>query len=103
MVFLREATGWVALVISIAGLGVSAMYLGKVRGAGTLLAGFALQAFSSLLFRLSVLFMGRLSVETVAPALGLGSAFAVAGSLTIVIALSGIPKRAAATATSTPA
>jgi hypothetical protein len=97
MVFLREATGWVALVISIAGLGVSAMYLGKVRGAGVLLAGFALQAFSSLLFRLSMLFMGRLSVDAVVPALGFGSAFAVAGSLTIVIALSGILRRAATT------
>jgi hypothetical protein len=95
MAFLRDATGWLALIISLAGLGVAALYLGKVRGAGVLVAGFALQAFASLLFRLSVLFMGRLSMDTVGPALSIGSVFAVAGSVTIVVALSGILRRAA--------
>jgi hypothetical protein len=90
MAFLRDATGWLALIISLAGLGVAALYLGKVRGAGVLVAGFALQAFASLLFRLSVLFM-----DTVGPALSIGSVFAVAGSVTIVVALSGILRRAA--------
>jgi hypothetical protein len=96
MGLLRDGTGWLALLVSIAGLGVAAMYLGKVRGAGLLLTGFALQAFSGLLFRLTVLLMGHLSSDTYGPALVLGSVVALAGSITIVVALSGILRRASA-------
>ena len=96
MGLLRDATGWLALLVSIGGLGVAAMYLGRVKGAGVLLTGFALQAFSGVLFRLSILLMGRMSANAFAPALALGSVFALAGGITIVVALHGILQRASA-------
>ncbi len=98
MGLLRDWAGWLALLVSIAGLGVATMYLGRVRGAGVLLTGFALQAFSALLFRLTVLLLNPLSTGMFTPAIALGSLFALAGSITIVVALHGILERAAATA-----
>jgi hypothetical protein len=85
MSILRDGIGWIAVIVSVGGLGVCAMHLGRVRGAGVLLAGFALQAFAGILFRLGTLLVGRISIETITPAFTIGSVLAVAGSLTIVI------------------
>ena len=84
MGLVRDGAGWLALLVSIAGLGVAAMYLGRVRGAGVLLTGFAMQAFSALLFRLTVLLLNPMSNGMFTPAVALGSLFALAGRLYVV-------------------
>jgi hypothetical protein len=78
-------SGVVGLIVTIAGIAVSAMHVGKVNGAGLLLAGFCLEAFAGLIFRLSS-FMG-MSAGTAAslvPALAVGSVVSLAGGALVV-------------------
>jgi hypothetical protein len=96
MNILRDGIGWIGLAVSVAGLGVCAMHFGRVRGVGVLLAGFALQAFSGILFRLGTLLVGRISMETLAPAFTVGSVLALAGGITIVIGVRAVLTGAAA-------
>jgi len=98
MSILRDGIGWIGVIVSLGGLGVCAMHLGRVRGAGVLLAGFALQAFASIVFRLSTLLAGRISMDTIGPALTMGSLLVLAGGITIVIGVRTVLAAAAAAA-----
>lgn len=85
MPIIQTVTSLLGLVVAIAGIAVAAMYVGKVKGAGLLLAGFSLQAFAGLIFRLTSFIVGTSSLATsVMPAFALGSLAAVAGSASIV-------------------
>jgi hypothetical protein len=80
----REVLGWLSLFVSIAGIVVAAMHIGRVRGAGLIAAGFALQTLAALYFRVAVLLMSRLATPGVMPVFAVGSVLGLAGAITVV-------------------
>jgi len=87
-VLLREAVGWLSVVVSLGGLAVSALHLGRVRWAGVLTTGFALQALVSCFYRLFTLV--ALRPAGLGAALALVSLVGVAGNVAIVAGVAGI-------------
>ena len=84
MGILGNLTGVVGILVAVAGIAVAAMHLGRVRGAGLLLAGFSLQAFAGILFRLTTLVLPRLGSASYTPIFAVGSLVALAGAITVV-------------------
>lgn len=84
MPVVQTIAGLLGLVVSIAGIAVSAMYVGKVKGAGLLLAGFALQAFAQLIYRLASFVVGTTAGSGVLPAFAFASLASVAGGACLV-------------------
>jgi hypothetical protein len=78
-------SGLIGLVVTIAGVAISAMHVGKVKGAGLMLAGFCLEAFAALIFRLtSFIGMSSGNAAGFVPALAVGSLVSVAGGAVVV-------------------
>jgi hypothetical protein len=77
-------SGLLGLVVAIAGIAISAMHVGKVKGAGLLLAGFSLEAFAGLIFRLASFAVTGSLGPSLMPAYALGSLISVAGAAVVV-------------------
>jgi hypothetical protein len=84
MTIVTTITSLLGLVVTIAGLAIAAMHVGKVKGAGLLLAGFALQAFAALIFRLASFAISSSAGSSLLPAYGIGSVVSLAGGVMLV-------------------
>ncbi len=73
--------GWLSVLPSVAGTIVSLVYFNRSRWGLMLLAGFSLQAASSIVERAAVLFMGRVIP---AAATNMGLVLAVCGGLLLI-------------------
>lgn len=87
---LREAVGWLSVLVSVGGLAVCALQLGRVRWAGVLMGGFALQALVSAFYRLFTLLALRAHGAGLGAALALVSLVGVAGDVAIVVGVAGL-------------
>jgi hypothetical protein len=86
---LREAIGWLSVLVSLGAAAFCATRLGRVPWAGALLAGFALQALVSAFFRVVTLFAGH-GLSSLGPSLALASLLGIAGQVTIVAGVVGL-------------
>jgi hypothetical protein len=87
---LREAVGWMSVLVSLAGAGVCAAQLGRVRRAGLLMAGFGLQALVSGFYRLLTLLSIRGAASGLAAGLALVSLLSVLGGVAVVVGVAGL-------------
>ena len=90
-VILREAVGWLSVLVALGGFVVCATQLGRVRWAGVLMGGFGLQALVSVFYRFFSLLASR---STTPPGIGAGlalvSLIGVLGSVAIVVGVAGL-------------
>jgi hypothetical protein len=87
---LREAVGWLSVLVSMAGLAVCALQFGRVRWAGVLLAGFALQALVSAFYRALTLLALGAGGRGLGAALSLVSLLGVLGDVAVVVGVAGL-------------
>ena len=88
---LREAVGWLSVLVSMGGLAVCALQLGRVRWAGVLLGGFALQALVSAFYRVFTLLAMRAGGgRGLGAALSLVSLLGVLGDVAVVVGVAGL-------------
>ncbi len=89
-VILREAVGWLSVLIALGGFVVCATQLGRVRWAGVLVGGFGLQALVSIFYRVFSLFAMRATTAGIGAGLALVSLIGVLGSVAIVVGVAGL-------------
>ncbi len=87
---LREAVGWLSVLVSLAGAGVCAAQLGRVRRAGLLMAGFGLQALVSAFYRLFTLLALHGSASGLGAGLAVVSLVSVLGGAAVVAGVAGL-------------
>lgn len=89
-IVLREAVGWLSVLVSVAGLVVCALQLGRLRWAGVLMGGFALEALVSAFYRVFTLLALRAGGAGLGAALSLVSLIGVLGHVAIVVGVAGL-------------
>jgi hypothetical protein len=87
---LREAVGWLSVIVALAGAGVCAAQLGRVRFAGVLMGGFALQALVSAFYRVFSLLALRGSASGLTAGLAAVSLVGLLGSAIVVAGVAGL-------------
>jgi hypothetical protein len=87
---LREAVGWLSVLVSLSGAAVCAAQLGRVRRAGLLMAGFGLQALVSGFYRLFTLLPIRGSASGLGAGLAAVSLVSVLGGAMVVAGVAGV-------------
>jgi hypothetical protein len=91
------ALGWVGILIAVAGIVVSAMHFGRVRGAGVLAAGFGMETVAGIFFRLILPVLTSGSRDRLEAVILVGSILNLCGALAIVSGLwTALAARAAA-------
>jgi hypothetical protein len=89
-VILREAVGWMSVLVSLAGAAVCGAQLGRVRRAGLLMAGFGLQALVSGFYRLFTLLAIRGAASGLGAGLAVVSLVSVLGGVAVVAGVAGL-------------
>ncbi len=89
---LRELTGWLHVLLSLAGVIVCALHLGRSRWIWALMGGFGLEAATSVFYRAAMLVMGRggMSPTSLGAAFFFASVVGLLGQAAIVGGLAGL-------------